>query len=98
MASIHVRIDDKLKRDVQKILRKIGLDVSSAVKLYLHQIVLNEEIPLRPCAHPVCMGGRLPPELDKKLWEEEQEALKEGKTYASAEELHRDILGEDYAR
>ena len=87
MASIHVRIDDKLKKNAQKILRRIGLDLSGAVKLYLHQIVLNEEIPLRPCAHPICMGGRLPPKLDKKLWEEEQEALKNGRVYNTPEEL-----------
>ena len=96
MAHIHFRTDEEVKKKAQAILKILGLDLSTALNMYLHQIVLNEGVPGARCSHPVCFGGHIPPKLDKQLWEEEQEALKSGKTYSSAEELHKDILGEDY--
>ena len=84
MANIHVRLDDKLKRDVQKILKKIGLDVSGAVKLYFQQIILSERIPFTPSARPeeqalcfpdcdLCRKYRLRPGRTVNGWKPEQE-------------------------
>ena len=45
MAYIQVRIDDKTKKQVQKILGKLGLDMSSAIKIYFQQIIMKKGIP-----------------------------------------------------
>lgn len=45
MTTIQVRIDKRTKRDSAKILEKIGLDLSAAIKVYLKQIVISEGIP-----------------------------------------------------
>lgn len=45
MSTIQVRIDPKTKRDAQKVLDKVGLDMSSAIKVYFNQIVISQGIP-----------------------------------------------------
>jgi len=46
--TIQVRVDSKLKRAAKKVLDGLGLDVSSAIKMYLSQIVETKGIPFRP--------------------------------------------------
>lgn len=45
MAHIQVRIDDKTKRDAQKIAAKLGLDLSGAIKMFLRQMTLRKGLP-----------------------------------------------------
>ena len=97
MASIHVRTGDVLKKRVQKVLRGMGLDVSGVVNMCFQYIVLNERLPFTPSAHPEEVVKPLSPKLEKKWMEWEEAALREGKFYTSAEEMHRDILGDNYA-
>lgn len=47
MSTIQVRIDEKIKKSAKKILDKLGLDFSSAIKIYMHQIVTNQGIPFK---------------------------------------------------
>ena len=91
MASLHIRIDEKMKKKVQKILDDLGLDMSTAVNMYFHQIALREGIPFD------IDRGRWVPKHIMEEWEKEvQDALKNGKRYTSASEMMADILkGED---
>ena len=45
MTTIQVRIDEKTKKSSQRVLDKIGLDMSSAVKMFLRQVVMRQGIP-----------------------------------------------------
>lgn len=45
MVQIHVRVEDELKEEATKILNEIGMDVTSAIKVFLKQVVLEERIP-----------------------------------------------------
>ena len=45
MSTIQIRIDDQTKRDVKKVLDKLGLDMTSAIKIYLKQISEHKAIP-----------------------------------------------------
>lgn len=45
MATIQVRIPDTDKKAVEKVLDSLGLDMTTAVRIYLKQIVLEEGIP-----------------------------------------------------
>lgn len=47
VGQIQIRIDDKTKKDAQKILDDLGLDLSSAIKVYLKQIIIHKGVPLR---------------------------------------------------
>ncbi len=45
MTTIQIRTDEKTKKAVQKILKKLGLDLSTAINMYLAQIVKYQGIP-----------------------------------------------------
>lgn len=47
MSHIQVRIDEKTKKSAKKVLDKLGVDMSSAIKIYLKQIVINNGIPFK---------------------------------------------------
>lgn len=44
-STIQVRMDAKTKRSVAKIFNELGLDVSTGIKLYFHQVLLHKGIP-----------------------------------------------------
>ena len=47
MTTLHVRLDDKRKKKAQKILSELGMDLSQAVRLFIHQICITEGVPLQ---------------------------------------------------
>ncbi len=44
-SSIHVRVDPKVKKDVEKILDTLGMTSTEAINIYLKQIILTSGIP-----------------------------------------------------
>ena len=87
MATIQIRTDEKLKKKAQAILKELGLDLSSAINLYLYQIIIQEGIPFE-----IRTENGFTLEQERAILKETEEALKHGKSYDSAEELHRNIL------
>ena len=45
MSQIAVRVDDQLKKEATELFNELGLDMSTAVKLFLKQSVLTRSIP-----------------------------------------------------
>lgn len=45
MSQIAVRVDDDLKKEATEIFNELGLDMSTAVKMFLKQSVLTRSIP-----------------------------------------------------
>ncbi|MBP6944699.1 type II toxin-antitoxin system RelB/DinJ family antitoxin [Patescibacteria group bacterium] len=45
MTTIQVRIDEQTKKASSKILAELGLDLSSAIKVYLKQVIATKGIP-----------------------------------------------------
>lgn len=85
MTTLSIRIEEKTKKAAQKTLESLGLDLSSAVKMFLHQVVLEQGIPFKP--------SRTPQDIRKKWDDEVAHALKHGKRYSSAKEMHKAIFG-----
>jgi DNA-damage-inducible protein J len=87
-----VRIDQKTKNAAQKTFAKMGLDLSSAVKLFMRQSVQEQGLPFKPRT----VNGYTE-EYENMLITESKKldrAIKNGtaKLYKSAEELHADLL------
>jgi DNA-damage-inducible protein J len=87
-----LRIDQKTKTAAQKTFAKMGLDLSSAVKLFLKQSVAEQGLPFKPRT----VNGHTE-EYENSLLAGMKEldiAIKNGtaKTYRSAAELHADLL------
>ena len=85
--TIQIRVDKKMKREVSKAFKDMGLDISSGVKLFLHQVVKSQTIPF-----PIRTANGFTVEQERQMIRETKEALKSGKSYKTAKELFDDIL------
>lgn len=47
MATIQVRIDDKTKKSAKKVLDDLGLDMSTAIKVFLKQVIVKQGVPFQ---------------------------------------------------
>ena len=52
MANINIRIDDQLKKDAQAIYKSLGMDLSTAVNVFLRQSVRMQSLPFQPSLDP----------------------------------------------
>lgn len=71
MSTIQVRIDEKTKKSAKKVLDKIGIDMSSAVKFYFKQIVITQGIPF-----PLLTENGLTVQQEKEILKASEEAKK----------------------
>jgi DNA-damage-inducible protein J len=69
MATIQVRIDPKTKKEAQKVLDKVGLDMSSAIKVYFSQIVISQGIPF-----PILTENGLTIQQEREILKASEEA------------------------
>lgn len=76
--TVNVRLEKKIKAEASKTLAGLGLDMSTAVKMFLYQVVAEQGIPFKPTKNPATIRAR---------WDAQvKEALK-GPKYKTAEEL-----------
>ena len=87
MTTLNIRIEEKTKKEAAKTLAALGLDLSSAVKMFLHQVVIEQGIPFKPT--------RTPREIREEYDKEVAWALKYGKRYTKASEMFADIMKEN---
>lgn len=84
MTNVTIRIDEKLKKDAKNTLAKQGLDMSTAIKMFFNQVVIEKGLPFLPTHNE---------ETLKKRWDAEvKDALKNGKSYSSGKELLADLI------
>ena len=84
MTTINVRIEEKTKKRAAKTLADIGLDMSSAVNMFLKQVVVEQGLPFTPT--------KKDPKKIRAQWDREVAwALKHGKRYTDTKELFKDL-------
>lgn len=44
-ANLHIRLPSKLKREAEKVLSALGLDTSSAIRLFYAQVAFSQTLP-----------------------------------------------------
>lgn len=87
MSTIQVRTNDKTKKKAQRVLKNLGMDLSSAINLYLVQIVISESIPF-----PILTENGMTLAKEKELLRAIASARRSKKTYSSAREAHEAIM------
>jgi DNA-damage-inducible protein J len=85
-STIQIRIDAKTKQQSKKLFASFGLDMSSAVKLFLNTAIKTNSIPLQ-----LRTVNGYTPEYEQMLIAETAEALKSGKRYTDLDELFTDL-------
>jgi DNA-damage-inducible protein J len=84
--TIQIRIDRKTKEAARKTLNEVGLDMSSAVKLFLINVVNRNGIPLDLLTEN---GFTLAQE--QTILSDTEEAKQKGKKYTDLDELFSDL-------
>jgi len=52
MAVLQVRIDDKLRDEAKEVVDALGMDLTTAVRMFLKQMVMQNGLPFRPEIDP----------------------------------------------
>lgn len=84
---IQVRINAKTKKEAKMVLEEIGLDISTAVNILFKQVAKTGRFPIE-----LRTINGFTPEQEKEMIRETEKAIKYGKSYATAEEMHKDIF------
>lgn len=95
-----VRINDTIKKEVTPILEDLGLSLSEAINIFLHQIKLNNGIPFElkrksivelndGCGSYICKHGHLHDYSKINFEELEKDII--NKTYNNVQELMKDL-------
>jgi DNA-damage-inducible protein J len=85
--TLQIRIDKKEKEENQKIFADMGMTLSSAIKMFLHQARKTKSLPIKGLTE-----NGFTPEYEQMLIKEAKWAKKHAKRYTSVEEMHADIF------
>lgn len=96
-----VRINDKIKKEVTPILDDLGISLSEAINMFLHQIKINNGIPFNLTRKSivelndgygsyVCEYGHLH-DYSKVNFEKLEKEANNNKTYNNVDELMNDL-------
>ena len=84
MTTLNIRIEENIKNKATKTFASMGLDVSSAVKLFINQSIKENGLPFHPTNNP---------KVIRAIWDREvADALKYGKSYTNTREMFDDII------
>ena len=82
--TLNIRIDERVKQKASKTLGSLGIDMSTAVKMFLNQVIIEQGIPFVSTKDPARLNAR----WDKQI----EYALRNSKRYDNAKEMIDDIL------
>ncbi len=85
--TIQLRIDARVKSIAQEILKEMGLDLSSAIKMFLSQVILTRGIPFQ-----VLTENGFTSAQERMMIKETELAEKHGKRFTNAKKMLDDIL------
>ncbi len=77
MTTLNVRIEEKTKAAASRALAGIGLDLSTGVKLFLHQVVTERGLPFTPTKNPAVIRAK---------WDAEVAHARTGRSYQNGRE------------
>lgn len=80
MGRISVRIDDNLKEEANKVYDDLGMDMTTAITIFLKQTVREQRLPFQPGAEPVA-----------DILAREEALSGQGRTFDSVEDLMKEL-------
>mgnify|MGYP001614678658 CR=1 FL=1 len=81
--TVNVRVEKEIKAKATKTLSGLGLDMSTAVKMFLYQVVAEQGIPFVPTKNPVAIRAR---------WDAQVAGALKRPGYKTAGELHHSLV------
>jgi len=87
MTTIQIRTQEKVKKNAQAILSDLGLDMSTAINMFLVQVHKNGGIPF-----DILTENGMTTRAERRITEDANDARKNGKSYKDSSEMFDDIL------
>ena len=84
---INVRLDASLKQEAEELFSSLGLNMTSAISMFLRQAVRDQAIPFRVCKYPQPNATTLAAMREAERLAHDPNA----KTFSSVEELLKDL-------
>ncbi|MDP3990213.1 MAG: type II toxin-antitoxin system RelB/DinJ family antitoxin [archaeon] len=83
MTTLNIRIDEKVKKEARRTLASLGMDTSTAVKIFLNQVIVDQGFPFVPkrSSKEIRLG-----------WDAEIEEARKEKSYKTARQAVRSTL------
>jgi DNA-damage-inducible protein J len=78
MTTLNIRIEDEIKERANKTLSSMGLDMSTAVKIFLNQVIEEKGMPFTPTKNPALIRAK---------WDKEVGEVKKTKGYKNASDM-----------
>lgn len=89
--TINIRVDKATKKEAQKTLEDMGMDISTGIKMFLRNVILTQSLPFEPRTK-----NGFTVRQEKQILEETKKTLdrfrKNKKHFASAKGLNDSIL------
>ena len=86
--NINIRVEPKLKKEVEKTLNDLGMNITDAVTIFFKQIIMTESIPF------MIKKPRLNAETIKVI-EDAEKGINLSKGYTDLDEMWKDLEEED---
>jgi len=86
-SSINVRLDSGLKKEAEELFAALGLNMTTAICVFLRQAVCDQAIPFRVCKYPKPNATTLAAMREAERLAHDPNA----KSYTSVEELMKDL-------
>lgn len=84
-SNINIRIDDKLKKEAEKLFNNLGINMSSVINVFLKQSVREQKIPFE-------IRKEYPNyDTDMAIAETDSTDYNDSKTYDSVDELFKEL-------
>ena len=87
-ASITIRIDPNVKKQAETILNNMGMDMTTAINIYLHQVINDSAIPFQPHID-------IPNEVTLQAMENIENNRNMSKRFNTVSELMDDLLSDE---
>ena len=84
MSTINIRVNEQVKSDAKKLFAKFGLDLSTAINMFLIQSIREQGVPLDLHLHT-------PNEKTLKSIEDTEKGVNLSETFESIDELIEDL-------
>lgn len=81
-STITVRVDEAIKKEANDIFKEVGLDMSSAINVYLRQVIKNKGIPF-------ALTAEVPNSITLKAIQEAEEG--DMASFSTIDELMEDL-------
>lgn len=86
--NINIRVEPELKKEVEKTLNDLGMNITDAVTIFFKQIIMNEGIPF------MIRKPRFKEET-KKAIDDTEKGINLSKEYTNLDEMWKDLEKED---